>query len=87
MRSGSWLGQTHHYSVAAVRLRAGGEFLTDEVGPLEPFLPPTYPCGAQAAASLAHSPLLFYFVSARGVGGGVRLMVHMRIFQASPSRT
>ena len=33
------------------------------------------------------SPLLFYFVSARGVGGGVWLIVHMRIFQASPSRT
>ena len=30
---------------------------------------------------------LFYFVSARGVGGGVWLMVNMRIFQASPSRT
>jgi hypothetical protein len=52
MRSGSWLGQTHHYSVAAVRLRAGGEFLTDEAGPLELFLPPTYPYGAQAAAQL-----------------------------------
>ena len=33
------------------------------------------------------SPVLFYFVSARGVGGGVWLIVHTRIFQASPSRT
>ena len=30
---------------------------------------------------------LIYFVSARGVGGGVWLMVHTRIFQVSPSRT
>jgi Domain of unknown function (DUF4145) len=33
----------------------------------------------------ARSSLLL--VSARGVGGGVWLMIHMRIFQASPSRT
>jgi hypothetical protein len=42
---------------------------------------------APEMAARAFFRLKVYFVSARGVGGGIWLMVHTRIFQASPSRT